>query len=200
MDRDKRPVILGITGATGAVYAVETVRALTELNIPLVAVLTGSARQVMTLETGREWEEWCAALDPQGALITTGPLGELHHPVASGSFPVRGMAVVPCSMGSLGRIAGGISSNLLERAADVCLKERRRLVLMTRETPLNRIHLQNMLTLTDAGAIVFPPVPAFYNNPRSLDDMVRATVSRLLDLLDIPQERAPRWRGLPREE
>jgi len=195
MDRDNRPVILGITGATGSVYAIETARALVEKGIPVEAVLTGQARRIVPFETGKTWEEWSALLDLEGDLLSTYPGEELHHPMASGSYPVRGMIVVPCSMGTLGRIAGGVSSTLLERAADVTLKERRRLILVARETPLSRIHLRNMLAITDAGGIIFPPVPAFYNRPATLDDMVRATVSRLLDLLDIPQDLSPPWDG-----
>ncbi|MBB6480309.1 UbiX family flavin prenyltransferase [Spirochaeta isovalerica] len=195
MEIDRNPVVVGITGATGAVYGIETIRALISMNIPVSAVLTEQARKVLSFETEKSWEQWTEELDGMGDLLITYPRNELHHPIASGSFRTGGMVVAPCSMGTLGRIAGGLSSNLLERAADVTLKERRPLILLTRETPLNRIHLKNMLAVTDAGGIIFPPVPAFYQKPASIDEMVRGTVSRLLDLLGIPQETAKRWDG-----
>ncbi len=195
MADSKIPVVLGITGASGAIYAIEIVKILTTLMVPVEVVLTEQGRRVMFYETGRSWEEWCGRLDKEREFLATFSLDELHQAPASGSHLTRGMVVAPCSMGTLGRIAGGISSNLLERAADVTLKERRTLILLARETPLNRIHLKNMLTLTDAGAVIFPPVPAFYLRPDSIETMAGHTASRLLSLLNIESDTFPRWDG-----
>jgi flavin prenyltransferase len=121
------------------------------------------------------------------------PVNDVSAAIASGSYRTLGMIISPCSVRSLAEIASGVTSTLLTRAADVTLKERRRLVLMVRETPLNGIHLRNMLTVTECGAIVMPPVPAFYNRPESLDEMVTNTVCRALDLFDIDVGRLRRW-------
>ena len=122
-------------------------------------------------------------------------IDDLAAAISSGSFRTMGMIVAPCSMRTLGEIAHGLSSNLLTRAADVILKERRRLVLVARETPLTSIHLRNMLTLSELGAIVAPPVPAFYNRPKSLDDIVDHTVGRLLDLFGLETGKVKRWKS-----
>ena len=119
---------------------------------------------------------------------------DLAAAISSGSFRTMGMIVAPCSMRSLGEIAHGITSNLLTRAADVVLKERRRLVLLARETPLHAIHLRNMTTLAEMGAIIAPPVPAFYNKPKTLDDVIDHTVGRVLDLFDLDTGKVKRWR------
>ena len=116
--------------------------------------------------------------------------------IASGSFQSHAMVVAPCSMRTLAAVAHGLADNLITRAADVMLKERRRLVLLARETPLNLAHLRNMVSVTEMGAIVFPPVPAFYQRPQTVDYIVDHTVSRLVDLLDLPNPLAPRWQGL----
>ena len=190
-----KPVLLGITGATGSVYGIETARILVRQNIPVEAVLTGQGRKVMAFETGRSWEEWSKEIDGGRGLLTSCGLDDLHSPMASGSYLTAGMVVAPCSMGTLGRIAGGISSNLLERAADVTLKERRPLILLARETPLNAIHLRNMLAVTEAGGCIMPPVPSFYTKPDSLGDMVAQTVFRVLDLLGLEPGSIRRWDG-----
>jgi len=122
------------------------------------------------------------------------PIGDLAAAISSGSFQTIGMIVAPCSMRSLGEIAHGISSNLLTRAADVVLKERRRLVLVARETPLHTIHLRNLVTVSELGAIVAPPMPAFYNKPKTLDDVIDHTVGRLLDLFGLDTGKIKRWR------
>ena len=124
------------------------------------------------------------------------PVADVGAAIASGSFRADGMVVAPCSMRTLGSVAHALSDNLIARAADVMLKERRRLVLMVRETPLHLAHLRNMTAATEMGAIVFPPVPAFYQRPRSIDELVTHSVSRVIDLLDLPQPHAPRWQGL----
>ncbi len=124
------------------------------------------------------------------------PVRDVGAAIASGSFLCDGMVVAPCSMRTLAAIAHGMSDNLIARAADVMLKERRRLILMVRETPLNLAHLRNMTSVTEMGGIVFPPVPSFYHRPQSIADLVDHTVSRVVDLLGFPQVHAPRWGGL----
>jgi len=125
------------------------------------------------------------------------PVEDIGATIASGSFGVDAMVVAPCSMRTLAAVALGLSDNLITRAADVMLKERRRLVLMVRETPLNLAHLRHMVSVTEMGGIIFPPVPAFYQRPESLDEMVGHTVQRVLDVLGLPQTDTPRWSGLP---
>jgi 4-hydroxy-3-polyprenylbenzoate decarboxylase len=125
------------------------------------------------------------------------PVEDIGAAVASGSFGIDAMVVAPCSMRTLAAVALGLSDNLITRAADVMLKERRKLILMVRETPLNLAHLRHMVSVTEMGGIIFPPVPAFYQRPQSLDDLVNHTAQRVLDLIDLPQPDAPRWAGLP---
>ena len=132
-----------------------------------------------------------------GAFDHSHGFGDVGAPIASGSFPVRGMAIVPCSMGTLGRLATGASSNLIERAADVTLKERRRLVLVARETPLSLIHLRNMTAATEAGAVVLPAAPGFYHRPTRVEDLVDFVVARALDHLGVAHRMGKAWTGEP---
>ncbi len=187
----KKRLIVGVTGATGAIYAYELlrqVRALGDIETHLVmssaAVLT--ARQ----ELRRERPDFEAVAD------VVHNVKDIGASIASGSFITEGMVIVPCSMKTLASVANGYSDNLISRAADVILKQRRRLVLVTRETPLNLAHIRNMESVTLMGGIIFPPVPAFYAELKSLDDMVTHTVGRLLDLFDIRHDLVNRWRGL----
>jgi 4-hydroxy-3-polyprenylbenzoate decarboxylase len=194
---------VGITGGSGAPYALRLLDALLTIGHEVHAVVSPAGETVVQLETGislhgtaREKEEALAH-----ALEADGKPGRLrvfeHHnlaaPISSGSFPSAGMAVVPCSTGSLGRIAAGISSNLIERAADVALKERRPLVLVPRETPLGDIHLENMLRLRRAGADIVAAMPAFYHRPRTIADLVDMVVGRVLDRLGIENSLFQRW-------
>lgn len=207
--------MVGITGATGAAYGVAVLRAALASGIPLRLTVTTAGERVLEAETGRSAAQWVEllsreAVTPQGDAgsppgqtpgaprpIVMDTLADVGAPPASGSFRSRGLIVAPCSMGTLARIAGGISGNLLEREADVCLKERRPLVLLARETPLSAIHLRNMLALTEAGAIIMPPVPAWYAQPSSLEDILRDTALRALGLMGIDLPGAFRW-GSPR--
>jgi 4-hydroxy-3-polyprenylbenzoate decarboxylase len=125
------------------------------------------------------------------------PVRDVGAAIASGSFRCDAMVIAPCSMRTLAAVAHGLSDNLITRAADVMLKERRRLILMVRETPLNLAHLRNMSSVTEMGGIIFPPVPGFYHRPQSIAEMVDQTMSRVVDLLGLPQVNAPRWTGLP---
>lgn len=185
-----RRLVVGISGASGAIYGVRILQALQGSGIETHLVMSESARITLTAET----DFTSAAVE---ALAS-----EVHHvrnvgaSIASGSFKTLGMVVAPCSIRTLSEVAWGGSSSLLTRAADVVLKERRRLVLMLRETPLHAGHLKAMLQATENGAIVMPPVPAFYAQPKTLDDVVNHSVGRVLDLFDIENDLVARWNGL----
>ncbi len=189
-DRSSRRVVVGVTGATGAVYAVRLLRRLRESGheTHLVASPAGLLNAHHELGLGRKDLEALAdvAYNPS----------DLGASIASGSFDTKAMVVAPCSMKSLAAIALGMSDNLLTRAADVTLKERRRLVLMVRETPFNLAHLRNMTAVTEMGGVIFPPLPAFYHLPRSIEDMVDETVERVLSLLGVGVATPRQWQGL----
>jgi 4-hydroxy-3-polyprenylbenzoate decarboxylase len=188
---------LAVTGASGSIFAIEMLRALDlDQRVALVhLVLSPSALRVLAEESG---------LSGRSGLVekllgrTSGKILLMAHedigaPIASGSYPIDAMIVLPCSMGTLGGIAHGLAGNLIERAADVCLKERRRLVLCVRETPLNLIHLRNMAAVTEAGATVFPLIPTFYNHPQTIEDIARNYVHRVLQHIGLPQPGAYAW-------
>ncbi len=183
-------VILGITGASGSVFGarlLERLRAWTEVEIHLVVSQAGA--QVLRRETGRTLD------DLRSLAHYWHDIDDLEAPLASGSFPTDAMVIAPCSVHTMSAIAGGLASNLLLRAADVTLKERRRLILLVRETPLHLGHLRSMVLLTEMGAIIAPPVPAFYDNPSTIMDLVDHSLDRVLDLLSLPPKDAKRWTG-----
>jgi flavin prenyltransferase len=180
-------LIVGISGASGVIYGVRLLQALKTLPVETHLVMTRTAEVTLAHETRMK------VADVRRLADVAYPIDDLAAAISSGSFRTIGMIVAPCSMRSLGEIAHGISSNLLTRAADVVLKERRRLVLVARETPLHTIHLRNLLTVSEVGAIVAPPMPAFYNKPKTLDDVVDHTVGRLLDLFDLDTGKVKRW-------
>jgi flavin prenyltransferase len=196
-----RTITLGITGASGAIYAQSAMRLLdTDPRVARVyLVATDAGLRLLSTELN------VVAADPKKLpSLLTGtaakkveylPNKDIGATIASGSAPVDAMAVIPCSAGALGSIASGIANDLLTRAADVCLKERRPLLLCLRETPLNRIHLENMLRVHDAGATVMPAMPTFYYGPRSIDEMVEQFADRVLAQLGLPQEKQYRWKG-----
>jgi flavin prenyltransferase len=190
MGPEKR-LVIGISGASGVIYGVrllEAMKALPQaLQVETHLVMTRTAEITLAHETPYKVGYL------HGLATASHRIDDLAAAVSSGSFRTMGMIVVPCSMRSLGEIAHGITSNLLTRAADVVLKERRRLVLVVRETPLTTVHLRNMLTLSEMGAIVAPALPAFYNKPQSLDETIDHTVGRLLDLFDIDTGKVKRW-------
>ena len=182
---------MAISGASGAVYGVRLLQVLAELGhvqTHLTVSEAGFLNLQQELDLGRADVEALAAV--------VHPVRDVGAAIASGSFQCDGMVVAPCSMRTLAAVAHGLSDNLITRAADVMLKERRRLILMVRETPLNLAHLRNMTSVTEMGGIIFPPVPGFYHRPQTLADMIDHTVSRVLDLLGLPQVNAPRWNGL----
>jgi 4-hydroxy-3-polyprenylbenzoate decarboxylase len=180
-------LIVGISGASGVIYGVRLLEACKALPIETHLVMTRTAEVTLAHETSLK------VSDVRRLADVAYKIDDLAGAISSGSFRTMGMVVVPCSMRSLGEIAHGISSNLLTRAADVVLKEHRRLVLVARETPIHAIHLRNMTTLAEMGAVIAPPVPAFYNKPKSLDDVVNHTVGRVLDLFDLDTGKVKRW-------
>lgn len=181
-------IILAITGASGALYAVEFLKLMTELKVEVHALISKAGRQVLHLELGLTPE--------QLPLCRWFAVDDFTAPMASGSSLYHGMAVLPCTMGTLAAIANGNSNNLIHRAADVTLKERRRLVLAVRETPLNRIHLENMLRADQAGALLCPAMPAFYHHPHSLEAMARDYAARVAVALGLDVPGMRRWDGL----
>lgn len=184
-----RRLIVGITGATGIVYGIRLLEVLRACDIETHLVMTRAAARTLALETDRSADELRALAD------VTWPVGDIGAVIASGSFRTMGMIVAPCSVRSMSTIAAGTTDNLLSRAADVVLKERRPLVLLVRETPLHAGHLETMLKLARIGAVVMPPVPAFYTRPQTIDDIVDHTVGRALDVFDIDVGLVRRWDG-----
>ena len=187
IENSHKPIVVGISGASGSILAQATVDALLTRDVPTIVVCTNAARLVWQeeletpfSETLSEWEE-----HPRFRHYA---LGDMRAAIASGTFSTGGMAIVPCSMNSIAAIAHGLANNLLLRAADVCLKERRKLVVVPRETPLHATHLENMLTLARAGAIVLPPEPAFYLKPQSVQDIARFVAERVLVALNVVEE------------
>lgn len=184
-------IIVAISGASGAVYGVrllQSLRAMTDVQAHLVVSDAGWLNVQQELGLPRA--------DVEALADVVYPVRDIGSTIASGSFRCDGMVIAPCSMRTLAAVAVGMSDNLITRAADVMLKERRRLILMVRETPLNLAHLRNMTSVTEMGGIIFPPVPGFYQRPQTIEDLVGHTVSRVLDLLDLPQADAQRWNGL----
>ena len=183
-------IVVGVTGATGAVYAIRLLERLRDSGRETHLVASPAGMLNVHHETGLDRR----ALEALASHAYNPADGGAA--IASGSFATDAMVVAPCSMKTLAAVAHGLSDNLMARAADVMLKERRRLILMVRETPLNLAHLRNMSSVTEMGGIIFPPVPSFYHRPQTLAEMVDHTVSRVVDLLGLPQPQAPRWHGL----
>lgn len=183
-----RRLIIGISGASGVIYGVRLLELLRPTAIETHLVMTRSAEVTLAHETDLK-------VDAVGALAdVVHPVHDVSAGISSGSFRTMGMIVAPCTIRSLSEIARGVTSNLLTRAADVVLKERRRLVLLVREAPLHLGHLRTMAAVSEMGAIIFPPVPAFYAAPASLDDIIDQTLSRVLDLFDVDLGVVRRWR------
>lgn len=185
----RRRIIVALTGATGSILGIKTLIALRNLNIETHLVVSKWAEATIKYETDYTIPNIRSLADHFYNI------NDMSAPIASGSFRVDGMIVVPCSVKTLASINLGICDDLISRAADVILKERRRLVLAVRETPLSTIHLQNMLSVTQAGAIIFPPVPAFYIKPSSVEDLIDHSVGRMLDLFDLDTAAFERWEG-----
>jgi len=184
-----KKLVIGMTGATGAIFGVRLLEALADMDVEAHLIISKWAQQTIEHETARSLED-LRALATQ--IYSAGDMGAK---VSSGSFQTDGMVVVPCSMRSVAAIAHGNGDHLVHRAADVILKERRKLVLVARETPLNDIHLENLLKLSRMGVTILPPMPAFYNGPETLADMVDHIVMRILDQFGITTDMARRWDG-----
>jgi 4-hydroxy-3-polyprenylbenzoate decarboxylase len=184
---ETRRVIVGVSGATGLVYAVRALEILRSLNVETHLVVTKPGHLM------RSYESALSRQDLEGLADVVHPINDVGAPISSGSFKTLGMLIAPCSMRSLAEIASGVTASLLTRAADVVLKERRRLVLMVREAPLTLIHIRNMETIAEAGGVIFPPVPAFYMRPTTIDELVDHSVGRALDQFGLHVDSFPRW-------
>ena len=182
-------LIVGITGATGTIFGVRLLQMLHGSGVETHMVMSKWAARTLIHETQHTVEE------VEALATKVYPLGDQGAAISSGSFVTLGMVVVPCTMRTLGSIANGLGDNLIHRAADVILKERRKLVLVVRESPLHEIHLENMLKLSRMGVVILPPVPAFYNHPQNLDDMINHVTMRVLDQFDIHLDVMNRWDG-----
>lgn len=193
------PVTLGITGASGAPYAVRLLRAFNETGTPLRLIVSGYGWRLLAEESGIDSQEALRAATGDWSRVELYDALDRGATPASGSAPSRGMVICPCSMGTLASIAAGTSRNLVERSADVVLKERRPLIVVPRETPLSLIHLENMTRLTRAGATILPAAPGFYHRPKSVDDLVDFIAARVLDHLGIEHTVGRRWRSGERE-
>jgi 4-hydroxy-3-polyprenylbenzoate decarboxylase len=190
---DKR-FILAITGASGSLFALEFLKLAKTCGVEIHAMISDAGRQVLRLELD------CGP-DALNSYVTRWyDVHDFTAPMASGSSLFDGMVILPCTMGTLAAVAGGISSNLIHRAADVSLKEKRPLLLAVRETPLNRIHLENMLRAQEAGAIICPPMPALYHRPGGLQELAALFAEKVCDLLGVMSENRHRWQGLPLKE
>lgn len=187
----RRRIIVAITGATGAIYGVRLLERLGAVHgVETHLVLSDAASLTLHQEVGLQRRD----VEARAHIVHRNR--EIGASIASGSFQTDGMVIAPCSMKTLAAVAHGLSDNLIARAADVVLKERRRLILMVRETPFNLAHLRNMTAVTEMGGIVFPPLPSFYNRPATIDEMVDHTVARVMDLLGVANDLAPRWNGM----
>ena len=181
-------IIVGISGASGVQYGIRLLEVLAEKGIKTHLVLTEAANQIIRIETNFSPDE------VEKLATWSYSQKDFSAPIASGSHKTAGMVIAPCSMKTLAAVANGISDTLITRAADVCLKEERKLILMTRETPLNLIHLENMLRAKKAGASILPACPGFYSKPKTLEDLIDIMVGRALDLLDIENDIYRRWK------
>lgn len=196
--------IVGITGASGVIYGVKLCKALLNLGYPIHLIITDAGWRVLHEELGWQTTRRQAVLDEHLGQYSVPykyyPIQDIGALIASGSYKTEGMVIVPCSMGTLAAIANGMSDNLMERAADVMLKEGRKLIMVPRETPLHTIHLKNMITLTQMGVRMVPAMPAFYNQPTSLDDMISFVVGKALDSMGIDHELYRRWGAVDKQD
>ncbi len=198
-----RPVVIGVSGASGLIYAVRALKFLLRANYTIDLVASKASYQVwqaeqnlrMPAEPAKQVEFWRSQADEYGGELICHPAADVGANIASGSYRTLGMLVIPCSMSTVGKLAAGLSSDLLERAADVQLKEGRPLVLVPRETPFSLIHLRNLTALAEAGARIVPAIPAWYHNPQTMEDLVDFVVARALDQLQIDCVPLNRWQG-----
>ena len=189
--RQRQRIVVGISGATGIIYGIRALQVLRELDIETHLVVSRAG------EMTREHETALSRSDLHALADVVHPLADVGASIASGSYRTLGMLIAPCSVRTLAELASGVTTTLLTRAADVALKERRRLVLMVREAPLHAVHIRNMLTVTESGGIIHPPVPAFYTKPRAIGDIVDHSVARALDCFGLEVRSLPRWGESP---
>ena len=185
--------IVGITGASGSIYGIRLIEELLKAGNEVNIIITNSGSKVMNYETDYDIDLLLKHLEDFGSKVKLNHVDNLFAPTASGSFKTDGMIIIPCSMSSLGEISNGVSKNLLGRSADVCLKERRKLIIVPRETPFNTIHLKNMVNLSEAGAMILPAMPGFYHKPKSVEDLIDFVVGKVLDALDIKNNLFEKW-------
>ncbi|WP_286392722.1 flavin prenyltransferase UbiX [Pseudanabaena mucicola] len=201
--QNQRAIVLGVSGASGMIYAVRSLKFLltNDYNVDLVAskaamMVWQSENKIAIPSNLRSQEQfWRDQAESQSGKLICHQWADVGATIASGSFRTLGMLIIPCSMATVAKIAHGLSSDLLERAADVHLKEGRRLVLVPRETPFSLIHLRNLTTLAEAGARIVPAIPAWYHNPQTIEDLVDFVIARALDQLDIDSDLIQRWQG-----
>ena len=187
--------IVGITGASGSIYGVWLIEELIKQNNEIYLVITNNGRKVLEYELEINFEEWIQNISGVNGKLKVCDIDDMFSKIASGSFKTDGMVIVPCSMGTLSKISCGTSDNLLIRAADVIIKEKRKLILVPRETPLSSIHLKNMLFLSNLNVMIIPPMPAFYQKPKTIEDIVSSTVARILVSLNVDSEKHHEWSG-----
>lgn len=186
-------IVIGITGASGSIYAIRLIEELLKNNINIYVICTDTGRKVLKFETGIDIDEWIDSLSKASSQIHLEDINNLFSSVASGSFKFDSMIILPCSMGTLAEISSGLAKNLLCRAADVTLKENRRLIIVPRETPFNAIHLENMLKLSRLGVTILPAMPGFYHKPKTMEDLINFVVGKILDLLSIENTLFKKW-------
>lgn len=188
-----KKIIVGITGASGSIYGISLVKQLLIRQIEVHLVCTENGKEVMEYELEESFENIITGLQKNFRNLKIHNIDDLFSPIASGSFKTSAMVIAPCSMATLGEISTGVSKNLLGRAADVCIKEKRKLVMVPRETPLSTIHLTNMLNLSKIGVTILPAMPGFYSKPKSLEEIINFLVGRILDELEIDNDLFKRW-------
>jgi len=185
--------IIGITGASGSIYGVRLIQELIKKNNEVYLVVTNNGIKVLEYELEINFGRWVENINKNKNLLKLCAIDDMFSSIASGSFKSDGMVIVPCSMGTLSKISIGLADNLLTRAADVMIKEKRKLILIPRETPLSSIHLQNMLFLSNLNVLIIPPMPAFYEKPKTIDDIVNVTVGRILSSLNVDNDLYNEW-------
>lgn len=188
-----KKIVVGITGASGSIYALRLIEELLKREIFVHIICTENGKRVMKYETSIDIDEWTRDLREKYSTLKLEDINNLFSGVASGSFKFDAMIILPCSMGTLAEISSGLAKNLLCRAADVALKENRKLIIVPRETPLNAIHLENMLKLSRLGVSILPAMPGFYHNPQSMEDLINFVVGKILDSLSIENSLFKKW-------
>jgi 4-hydroxy-3-polyprenylbenzoate decarboxylase len=188
-----KKIVVGITGASGSIYSKRLIEELLKKQVYVHVICTENGKKVMKYETSLDIEKWVCQLKAEYENIKLEDINDLFSGVASGSYKFDAMIILPCSMGTLAEISNGLSRNLLCRASDVALKEKRRLIICPRETPLNAIHLENMLKLSKLGVTILPPMPGFYHKPKTLEDVVDFVVGKVLDSLSIENTLFEKW-------